>query len=103
MTHRMCKCRLDGVREEQSKHISQPSGFKSAGATGNVPTVLGEPPSIIFKPLTTAMQMPERPGKVKKKRPNTAPSLKKESGNRKARALLIPKLPEHTAKGFLIL
>lgn len=71
MTHRMCNCRLDGVREEQSKHISQPSGFKSAGATGNVPTVLGEPPSIIFKPLTTAMQMPERPGKVEKTKHST--------------------------------
>lgn len=36
-------------------------------STEGVPTVLGEPPSIIFKPLTTAMQMPDRPGKVWKK------------------------------------
>lgn len=38
--------------------------FQVSRSTESVPTVLGEPPSVIFKPLATAMPMPERPGKV---------------------------------------
>lgn len=64
LMRRMCKRRLDGVRGEQSKHISKPGCFKSAGTTGNVPTVLGELPAIISKPLTITLQVPERPGEV---------------------------------------
>lgn len=38
--------------------------FQVSRITENVPTVPGEPSSVIFKPLTTAMHMPERPGKI---------------------------------------